>query len=112
MERRRFLAGSALAAAGAALGADALPPFTAARAASGPQPKPPTQFTIDANKKYLALPFDNRADFIDAEKGFIAGLPDGVIVHDGKVVFNANLFAIDDKAEPPATVNPSLWRIC
>ena len=112
MERRRFLAGSALAAAGAALGADALPPFTAARAASGPQPKPPTQFTIDANKKYLALPFDNRADFIEAEKGFIAGLPDGVIVHDGKVVFNANLFAIDDKAEPPATVNPSLWRIC
>jgi len=115
MERRRFLAGSALAALGGAFGSvplDLVSARAAGGAAGGNQPKPPTVFTIEENKKYSYLPFDNHTDFDDAYRDFIAGLPGDVIVHDGRVVFNAKPFAIPVDAPPPATVNPSLWRIC
>jgi alkyl sulfatase BDS1-like metallo-beta-lactamase superfamily hydrolase len=115
MERRRFLAGSALAAFGGAFGSVPLD-LVSARAAEGAgggnQPKPPTAFTKAENAKYDFLPYDNKADFEDAARGFIAHLPDNVIVHDGKVVFNAKPFEIPVDAATPDTMNPSLWRIC
>jgi alkyl sulfatase BDS1-like metallo-beta-lactamase superfamily hydrolase len=118
MERRRFLSGSALAAFGAAFGEvplELLSPFDLAQAAPGPgsQPKPPTARTVAENQKYLLLPFDNRTDFEDATRGFMAGLPDGVIRDkDGKIVFDAKKFAVPFDAPTPDTMNPSLWRIC
>jgi alkyl sulfatase BDS1-like metallo-beta-lactamase superfamily hydrolase len=117
MERRRFLSGSALAAFGAAFGAvplELLSPFGQALAARGPggQPKPPTARTIAENQKYLLLPFDNHTDFEEVQRGFMGGLPDGVIVHDGKVVFDAKKFAVPFEEPTPDTMNPSLWRIC
>jgi alkyl sulfatase BDS1-like metallo-beta-lactamase superfamily hydrolase len=116
MERRRFLAGSALAALGGAFGSgplDLMAPLAPAWAATaGNQPKPPTAFTKAENAKYDYLPYDNKADFEEAAQGFIAHLPDNVIVHDGKVVFNAKPFEIPVDAPTPDTMNPSLWRIC
>src|ERR1700690_2304491 len=98
MERRRFLTGSALATFGAAFGSvplDLVSPFASAWAqgAAG-APKPPTARTIAENQKYLLLPFDNRTDFEEVQRGFMGGLPGGVIVHDGKVVFDARKFAV------------------
>ena len=55
---------------------------------------------------------DDRQDFADADRGFIAGLPDGkVVADDGHVIFDLNaLDYITDDAPAPETVNPSLWR--
>ena len=52
-----------------------------------------------ANRAVLSqLPFDDRQDFADATRGFIATLPD-----------RPDRYAFL-KGEAPATVNPSLWR--
>src|SRR5271156_5519774 len=96
MERRRFLTGSALAAFGAGFGSvplDLVSPFASAWAqgAAG-MPKPPTARTIAENQKYLSLPFDNHTDFDEVQRGFMGGFPGGVIVHDGKIVFDARKF--------------------
>jgi alkyl sulfatase BDS1-like metallo-beta-lactamase superfamily hydrolase len=117
MERRRFLTGSALAAFGAGFGTvplDLMSPFASAWAQGGVAgtPKPPTARTIAENQKYLLLPFDNHTDFDEVQRGFIGGLPGDVIVHDGKVVFDARKFAVRFDAPTPDTMNPSLWRIC
>src|SRR5580698_3995306 len=116
MERRRFLTGSALATFGAAFSSIPLEltrPFGSAWAqGAGSAPKPPTARTIAENQRYLSLPFDNHTDFDEVQRGFIAGLPGDVIVHDGKVVFDARKFAVRFDAPTPDTMNPSLWRIC
>ncbi len=117
MERRRFLTGSALAAFGAGFGPvplELLSPFGAAHArGAGGQPKPPTAHTIAANEKYLLLPFDNHTDFEEVQRGFLGGLPGGVIRDkDGKIVFDATKFAVPFEEPTPETINPSLWRIC
>jgi linear primary-alkylsulfatase len=57
------------------------------------------------------LPFSDRQDFIDAERGFIASLPDATIRNEaGRVVWSMAdySFLADDRV--PDTVNPSLWR--
>ncbi len=58
----------------------------------------------------MPLDFNDRADFADADRGFIATLDPLVIkAGDGAVVFDSTTFGyLDD--ECPATVNPSLWR--
>lgn len=124
MQRRQFLTGSALAAFGVANGVAAFglaPPIGSARAAAKAAvrakaapgtPKPPTAYTKAVNEQYLRLPFGNTADFNDAYRDFIAGLPDGVIKNDkGEVVFNAAPFEAAIGTPTPDTVNPSLWRI-
>ncbi|WP_216902053.1 alkyl/aryl-sulfatase [Nocardia alni] len=71
----------------------------------------PTAHTLAARERILAtLPFDDDADFEDADRGFLATLepavlrrPDGHTVWDGQ----AYDFLRDDC---PDTVNPSLWR--
>src|ERR1700741_2520040 len=58
-----------------------------------------------------SLPFSDRADFDDAKRGFIATLPDGAIAGPGgRPAFETKPYAFLQKDEPPATVNPSLWR--
>ncbi|ATC31568.1 alkyl/aryl-sulfatase [Caulobacter vibrioides] len=56
------------------------------------------------------LPINDRQDFAFADKGFLGTRADPIIRRaDGQAAWN--LAAYDFlKAEPPATVNPSLWR--
>lgn len=56
------------------------------------------------------LPFDDRTDFEDARRGFIATLEDPVIrAEDGHVVYDMSKYDFID-ADAPASANPSLWR--
>jgi alkyl sulfatase BDS1-like metallo-beta-lactamase superfamily hydrolase len=78
------------------------------------KPKPASEATRTANAAVLQeLPFDNTKDFEDAQKGFIAFLPDkGIVKNDqGEVIYDADSFAIPLDAKSPETVNPSFWRI-
>lgn len=61
---------------------------------------------------YQQLPFDNKTDFTDAHKGFIAALPEAVIKGEGgNVVWDPKKYAfIKEGEKSPDTVNPSLWR--
>lgn len=57
------------------------------------------------------LPFADRQDFTDAERGFLGSLPDATITSDaGRTVWSMTDYAFlkDDVAAD--TVNPSLWR--
>jgi alkyl sulfatase BDS1-like metallo-beta-lactamase superfamily hydrolase len=77
-------------------------------------PKPATAATKKANADFARnLPFANRQAFADAQKGFIAPLPDkGVIKNKlGRPVWDLAPFSfIKLDAKSPDTVNPSLWR--
>lgn len=69
--------------------------------------------TIKANNAlYQELPFDNKTDFTDAHKGFIAAIPDAVIKGDaGNIIWDPNKYSfIKEGEKSPETVNPSLWR--
>src|SRR5262249_12123806 len=80
----------------------------------GSQPKNATVATRRANQEVLAsLPFGDRRDFDEADRGFVAPLPGGGVIKadDGRVVWDLSRFAfITDGAPAPDTVNPSLWR--
>ena len=76
-------------------------------------PKPATAATAAVNQEAVArYDMDDRQDFADAERGFIAALP-------GKEVVGARRprdlrsqciqYIADDKPAPDS-VNPSLWR--
>lgn len=74
-----------------------------------------SSFTRGHNQDVLKqLPFDNRDDFEESMKGFIAPLPnDGVIKNDkGEIVWNLPSydFVAEKREEIPDTANPSLWR--
>src|SRR6516164_608785 len=57
------------------------------------------------------LPFEDTQDFEDARRGFIATLPEVILkTPDGRVIWDLGLYRFLDREEPPATVNPSLWR--
>ncbi|ODG92167.1 hypothetical protein BED47_21085 [Gottfriedia luciferensis] len=75
------------------------------------QSKSATSITKDANLAvYNTLNFDDRQDFIDANRGFIAPLDTKIIKNDsGEVVWDIEqLDYLNGTA--PETVNPSLWR--
>lgn len=79
--------------------------------------KPASAATKELHHRLLkSLPFGDRSDFEDAQKGFIAPLPDeGIIKNsEGRIVWNAKRFTdfIKEGSEAPDTVNPSLWRQC
>jgi alkyl sulfatase BDS1-like metallo-beta-lactamase superfamily hydrolase len=87
-------------------------PVTAQKA---PVPsKPATAATQAANQRVQqTLPFADKADFEDAQRGFIATVPTLTIKGDaGGVAWDLEGFksfiALDKPA--PASVNPSLWR--
>ena len=57
------------------------------------------------------LPFQNKADFEDAKRGFIAALPDALVVNaEGKTVWSLKPYDFLKAETAPDTVNPSLWR--
>jgi alkyl sulfatase BDS1-like metallo-beta-lactamase superfamily hydrolase len=57
------------------------------------------------------LPFTDTQDFEDAARGFVATLPEVEIRNaQGRVVWSLRDYAFLAAAEPPPTVNPSLWR--
>jgi len=75
--------------------------------------KDATEFTRAAHRTvYDSLPFEDRRDFEEAARGFIAPLPEGAVhKEDGDWVFDPfRLNFIDEDTEAPETVNPSLWR--
>lgn len=77
-------------------------------------PKPATDATRAANAALLEeLPFSNKQDFEDAQRGFIAPLPNkGVVKNEkGEVVYDASQFELSLDKAAPDTVNPSFWRI-
>lgn len=78
-----------------------------------PSAKPPSEFTRTANRRLLeTLPFNDRTDFEDAQRGFIAGLPDDTLKDaSGKVVFDLKPLRVPTSEPAPDTMNPSLWRI-
>lgn len=76
-------------------------------------PQAATEYTQQVNQKYLqSLPFNDRQDFEDAQRGFIAPLlNNGELKNaEGKTVYRAEDFKFDITAPSPETVNPSLWR--
>jgi len=80
-------------------------------AQQGTAPKPPTQATVKANQAIAqSMAMDDKTDFEEAQRGFIANLPNP-IVKDAKdqVVWDANRFNFI-KGDAPGSVNPSLWR--
>jgi alkyl sulfatase BDS1-like metallo-beta-lactamase superfamily hydrolase len=78
-------------------------------AAQGRDAEPATRAVNDAFAK--SLPFADRADFDDAQRGFIATLPHGVVAGPaGRPAFDAKRYSFLAKDEVPPTVNPSLWR--
>ena len=75
--------------------------------------QPASQYTKQQNQRYLtSLPFADRQDFDDAQRGFIAPLPNqGILKNaDGKPFYRAEDYKFDINAPAPETVNPSLWR--
>ena len=98
-------------------------PGAAALAAATPQvavtqadvvaPKDATLITQQANAALLAeLPFADQQDFEDAQRGFIATLPEVVITaEDGRVVWTLKGYEFLQQKDPLPTVNPSLWRM-
>ena len=58
------------------------------------------------------LPFDDTADFADADRGFIGALTPCVVkAADGRVVWDNDAYAFL-AGEAPPSVHPSLWRQC
>jgi alkyl sulfatase BDS1-like metallo-beta-lactamase superfamily hydrolase len=95
--------------------------FSAPTAAAAPTggkadvtPKPATEHTKKANADFAKkLPFADKRDFEEANKGLIAPLPNGGILKSssGALVWDLNKYSfIKADAQPPDTVNPSLWR--
>ncbi len=75
--------------------------------------KDATEITKSANREMLEkLPFEDRRDFDEAARGFIAPVPDGpVLKPEGDWVFDPHrLSFITEDTDCPDTVNPSLWR--
>ncbi|HCM1928329.1 TPA: MBL fold metallo-hydrolase, partial [Salmonella enterica subsp. salamae serovar 39:c:e,n,x] len=75
--------------------------------------KEATAYTQQVNQQYTKnLPFSDRQDFADAQRGFIAPLLDQGILKtaSGKPFYRAEDYKFDINAPAPETVNPSLWR--
>lgn len=86
-------------------------------AASGTTNKPATKATLDYNAMYRdGLPFDDVEDFKDSHRGFIAALPEPVVIKnkDGVPVWDLGTYSFlgtSETDDAPDTVNPSLWRM-
>lgn len=57
-----------------------------------------------------ALPFEDTADFENADRGFVDALDPGVVTGaDGRVVYDNDAYAFL-QGDCPDTAHPSLWR--
>ncbi|MDP6830266.1 MAG: alkyl sulfatase dimerization domain-containing protein [Alphaproteobacteria bacterium] len=77
------------------------------------KPKPASPTTQAAQKAVLdGLPFEDQFDFEQAQRGFIAAVPDGVILNErGRALWDLNEYDFLAEEEAPDSVNPSLWRL-
>jgi alkyl sulfatase BDS1-like metallo-beta-lactamase superfamily hydrolase len=75
-------------------------------------PKEAALTTKAANAALLkTLPFSDRQDFEDAQRGFIGTLPDALVKNArDEVLWSLKDYAFLQQQEAPPTVNPSLWR--
>ena len=80
-------------------------------ASNAPVPAEPS--VVARNKAVLdELPFADRGDFADAERGFIATIPDATILTaGGHPAWSQKQYEFIDDGPAPDSVNPSLWRI-
>src|SRR5947209_13586853 len=75
-------------------------------------PRPAEASVAAANKAALdALPFADRRDFEDAERGFVGTVADATITIGERKVWSQRPYAFLQADEAPTTVHPSLWRI-
>jgi alkyl sulfatase BDS1-like metallo-beta-lactamase superfamily hydrolase len=77
------------------------------------QPNDATPATRAANEAFVkGLPLAERADYEDAQRGFIATIPDGLIAGapGAPAVWDLKPYDFLKADQPAATVNPSLWR--
>ena len=73
-------------------------------------PRAPTEFTVAANSA-AAVSFDDPGDFERASRGLIAQIDDGRVTMGDHVVFDVARHAfVNESAEAPPSVHPSLWR--
>src|ERR1041385_4992413 len=73
----------------------------------------PAEPTVKARKQdgYGKLPFADRQDFEEGDRGFMATLPDATVADaSGRVVWSLKDYAFLKAEQVPDTVNPSLWR--
>ena len=103
MEKARAIATMLLAATAFA--------GTPAMAQQGTESKGATANTERANAAVRqAMTMNDKQDFEDATRGLMAQLNDPIVkAADGRVVWNTQRYEFV-KGDPPATVNPSLWR--
>ena len=103
MEKARAIATMLLAATAFA--------GTPAMAQQGTESKGATANTERANAAVRqATTMNDKQDFEDATRGLMAQLKDPIVkAADGRVVWNTQRYEFV-KGDPPATVNPSLWR--
>jgi alkyl sulfatase BDS1-like metallo-beta-lactamase superfamily hydrolase len=105
-----FLAG---AASGQHLAVQAAEEIEVAGRTATVSPNPPTAATTAANARVLGtLPFSDEQDFQDAQRGFIATLPELVVKSaSGQTVLDLSVYGFLDHPTAPDSVNPSLWRM-
>jgi alkyl sulfatase BDS1-like metallo-beta-lactamase superfamily hydrolase len=78
---------------------------------TGSSIKPASTATKAANEALRDyLPFNDRRDYENAERGFIASIDSGRIESGGNVVYDMKQFEFLS-GDAPDTVNPSLWRV-
>jgi alkyl sulfatase BDS1-like metallo-beta-lactamase superfamily hydrolase len=84
---------------------------TPAMAQQGTESKGATANTERANAAVRqAMTMNDKQDFEDATRGLMAQLKDPIVkAADGRVVWDTQRYEFV-KGDPPATVNPSLWR--
>ena len=69
-----------------------------------------TKTTAENNAAVAAtLPLSDQQDFIDARRGLLAKIEQDILNPDGSVAWEVKQFDFLE-ADPPSTVNPSLWR--
>ncbi len=74
--------------------------------------KEATAVTAKMNDALLSyLPFEDKQDFEDAQRGFIATIADlNLKSEQGHTIWSMTDYAFLNNEKAPATVNPSLWR--
>ncbi len=77
------------------------------------RPKPATPITIGMNSQVLSsLNFADQQDYVDAQTGWLATLPEVVIRNaNNQIVYSLNEYDFLHQQVAPDTVNPSLWRM-
>ena len=74
--------------------------------------KPASLHTCQVNAAQAArLDFSDDSCFDEAQRGFVASIPDArITTPDGRVVWDLSAFAFLEQIESPDSVHPSLWR--